>query len=88
MENDKRKGLPPIPHPVSFFLNPAQIHSIKVLRQFGWHLVCLRRENVPDTVPVLWNKVEARPGALDSEGALMVGGDIRLRAKRPTRASV
>lgn len=88
MDDEKRKGLPPIPHPVNFFLNRAQIHSIKVLRQFGWHLVCLRRENVPDTVPMLWNKLEGRPGALDAEGALMVGGNIRLRAKRAARPGI
>ena len=88
METDKRKGLPPIPHPVNFFLNAEQIHSIKVLRQFGWQLVCLRREEVADITPILWNKLEQCPGALDTEGALLIGGELRLRAKRVQRAAV
>lgn len=84
--NEKRKGLPPIPHPVHFFLNPAQIHSIKVLRQFGWQLVCLRREGRAGIMPVLWNKIERRPGSLADDGSLRVGGDLQLRAKRLARA--
>lgn len=79
---DKRKGLPAIPHPVNFFLNPAQMHSIKVLRQFGWQLVCLRREGVTEIMPMLWNKIEGRPGALDPDGSLRVGQEIQLRARR------
>jgi hypothetical protein len=82
MDVDKRKGLPPIPHPVNFFLNPAQIHSIKVLRQFGWQLVCLRREDVPDITPMLWNRIEQRPGALGPDGALLLGEGVRIRSRR------
>lgn len=81
MSIEKRKGLAPIPHPVNFFLTGAQMQSIKVLRQFGWQLVCLRREDVPDILPILWNRTEQRPGALDPDGSLRTGAQIRLRSR-------
>ena len=53
--SDKRNSEIPVPDNLSEYLNDAQLHSLKRVEEFGWHLAFIRRPLFQDIVPVVVN---------------------------------
>lgn len=79
MDVEKRMGKGPIPSKLAFYVTEKQIISIQILKKFGWMLEFIRRPVFSNVTPVLRNIHDSRVGILQSDGALKISSDIKLR---------
>jgi len=77
--NERRRGLKPIPSlPVSY-LNRSLLDSVKVLKQLGWRVVCIRRKTDKPVNIILVRPENRTFGLLCGDGGFKVVSEIHIR---------
>ena len=79
MEEEKRKGVNPIPGVLRKELNEAQLFALNYMEEDGWVLEYIRRPLFQDVVPVLSHPDSGKFGVLESDGTLNKQPDIKIR---------
>lgn len=80
MEEERRKGMDPVPHDLDVILNDAQLLSLNKLEGFGWNLMFIRRPLFQEIVPVLFHPDTGIFGTLTDDGTLDTPPDIQVRS--------
>ena len=83
MDQDKRKGMKPVPDNVEELLNPAQVSALRAIEQFGWQLHFIRRPLFQEIVPVLINQEGNKLVILEADGSLNDKVELDLRDCTP-----
>ena len=55
MDNERRKGMKPVPEDFEELLSEAQLRTLRSIGRFGWQLHFIRRPLFQELVPVLIN---------------------------------
>jgi hypothetical protein len=79
MNEDKRKGISPIPANLKNALNKEQLFMLNKMEGFGWTLNFVRRPLFQDVVPVLVHNDSGQQGVLEDDGTLNTRLDIKIR---------
>jgi hypothetical protein len=77
--NERRKGMAPVPENLNEILNDAQLLSLHKLEGFGWNLEFVRRPLFQEVVPVLCHPDNGALGVMRDDGTLNMQPDIQLR---------
>ena len=79
MDNERRKGVKPVPENFEELLNEAQLRTLHSIGRFGWQLHFLRRPLFQEVVPVLINGESDKCAFLEANGSIneQVNLDIR-----------
>ena len=79
MDNEKRKGMKPVPENFEELLNEAQLRTLRSIGRFGWQLHFIRRPLFQELVPVLINSESDKCAVLEANGSIneQVNLDIR-----------
>jgi hypothetical protein len=79
MDNERRKGVKPVPENFEELLNEAQLRTLRSIRRFGWQLYFIRRPLFQELVPVLINTESDKYAVLEANGSIneQVNLDIR-----------
>ena len=80
VNNERRKGMAPVPDDLHEFLNDAQMLSLQKLEGFGWNLEFVRRPLFQEVVPVLLHPDNGSLGVMRDDGTLDLQADIQLRS--------
>ena len=79
MDQDKRKGMKPVPDNLDEVLNAAQIRTLHTMRCFGWDLNFIRRPLFQETLVVLINQEEDKIMVLEADGTLNESPELDIR---------
>ncbi|MEN8130800.1 MAG: hypothetical protein ABFS45_11525 [Pseudomonadota bacterium] len=79
MEEEKRKGVSPIPESLKEVLNEAQLRVLNKMEGFGWMLRFVRRPLFQGVVPVLFHPDSKQHGVLENDGTLNLQSDSKIR---------
>ena len=77
--NERRKGMAPVPENLNEILKDAQLLSLHKLEGFGWNLEFVRRPLFQEVVPVLCHPDNGALGVMRDDGTLNMQPDIQLR---------
>ncbi len=77
---EKRKGVNPVPGDPLKYMNEAQIHNYRLMRQFGWHMKFIRRQPLQRAVCVMTDPKMTALAVLEDNGFLNRQPDILLRS--------
>ena len=79
MNNERRKGVNPVPENFEELLNEAQLRTLRSIRRFGWQLYFIRRPLFQEVVPVLISRDGDKCALLEANGSIneQVNLDIR-----------
>ena len=79
MDNERRKGVKPVPENFEELLNEAQLRTLRSIRRFGWQLHFIRRPLFQEVVPVLISGDGDKCAFLEANGSIneQVNLDIR-----------
>jgi len=69
MDQEKRKGMKPVPDNIEEVLNIAQIRTLHSMRRFGWELQFVRRPLFQETLAVLINQEGDKIMVLEADGS-------------------
>ena len=79
MEEEKRKGVNPIPENLRKELNEAQLFTLNYMEEDGWVLDFIRRPLFQDIVPVLSHPDSGEFGVLENDGTLNKQPETKIR---------
>lgn len=79
MNNDKRKGEPPVPPDFEDVLNPDQMMTLRQIENFGWQVEFVRRPLFQENVIVVSSHDNRKFGVLEDTGQLNLQPDIKIR---------
>ena len=77
--NERRKGVSPIPLNLRAFLNEDQRRTLKQIESFGWQLAFIRRPLFQDPVVVIANGDASTYSVLEEDGTINSEPDILIR---------
>ena len=80
LEENRRKGVNPVPGDLLKYLNTAQIHTYHLMQKFGWDIKFIRRPLFQDPVCVLTDAEKTRLAVIEEDGFLNRQPDIALRS--------
>ncbi len=69
MDQDKRKGMKPVPDNLEEVLSMAQIRTLHSMQGFGWDLQFVRRPLFQETTAVLINQEGDKIVVLEADGS-------------------
>ena len=69
MDQDKRKGMKPVPDNLEEVLSMAQIRTLNSMGRFGWDLHFVRRPLFQETLAVLINQEGDKIMVLEADGS-------------------
>ena len=78
-QEDRRHGVPPVPHDYKAILSDGQRQALRTVEQFGWELVFVRRPMFEPVVAVARSSDGRQYGLLTDEGVLDTQTRIHLR---------
>jgi hypothetical protein len=70
MDNERRKGIEPVPENFEGLLTEAQLRTLRSIGRFGWQLHFIRRPLFQDTVPVLISSDGIKCAVLEKNGSI------------------
>jgi hypothetical protein len=79
MDEEKRKGEPPIPDHLEEVLNEHQLLALHRIEGFGWELRFVRRPLFQAAIPVVYNNEGTSIGVLEEDGRINMEPDIQIR---------
>ena len=79
MNDEKRKGVQPVPDNVKTYLNDAQRVALHKIEGFGWSLKYIRRPLFDKVVVVVMNADGSTIGVLEDDGNLNLEPDLDTR---------
>ena len=79
MDNERRKGMKPVPEDFEELLSEAQLRTLRSIGRFGWQLHFIRRPLFQELVPVLINTESDKCAVHEENGSIneQVNLDIR-----------
>lgn len=81
MQQEKRRGEPPVPSNLDHLINTDQLLTLRQIENFGWQVEFVRRPLFQDTVVVVSSTDNRKIGVLEDTGELNLHPDIKLRAQ-------
>ena len=79
MNDDQRRGIDPVPHNVTNYLNEDQLAQLHVIEGFGWKLKYVRRTDSDEAVIIVSNQDGSSIGTLEEDGRLNLEPNIEIR---------
>lgn len=79
MENEKRKGEPPVPSGLEGVLSPDQLMTLRQIENFGWQVAFVRRPLFQQSIIVVSSTDKRKVGVLEDNGQLNLQPEIRIR---------
>ena len=76
---ERRRGVSPIPAVPFRYLTKQQINGLKILKEFGWGLVCVRRRSDTDPIMILRNCQDKSFASLSERRTLKLSNDLIVR---------
>jgi hypothetical protein len=76
---DKRYTEVPVPDNLDDYLNADQLHSLRRVEDFGWHLKFIRRPLFQDIVAVVVSADGAKQGVLEADGNINMEHELMIR---------
>ena len=83
MDNERRKGIEPIPENFENLLSEAQLRTLRSIGRFGWRLHFMRRPLFQDVVPVLICNDGIKCAVLEKNGSINERADLDVRDSTP-----
>jgi len=78
-DDNKRKGIKPIPPNFRSYMNEAQQAELRTIEGFGWDLKFIRRPMFGESVVVVVSPDGGSIGVLEEDGRLNLDPDIDMR---------
>ena len=85
MDQDKRKGMKPVPDNLEEVLNIAQIRTLHSMERFGWDLHFVRRPLFQETLAVLINQEGDKIVVLEADGSTNDVPELETRENMSAR---
>ena len=79
MSEDQRRGVDPVPHDVTRYLNDDQLAQLHTIEGFGWKLKYIRRPTIEEVVIIVSNQEGSSIGILEDDGRLNLEPNIETR---------
>jgi len=79
MDNERRKGMKPVPEYFEELLSEAQLRTLRSTGRFGWQLHFIRRPLFQEVVTVLINSESDKYAVLEANGSINEQVDLDLR---------
>ncbi len=79
MNNEKRKGEPPIPADFQEVLSPDQMMTLRQIENFGWQVAFVRRPLFQESIVVVATSDNKKHGVLEETGELNMQAEIKIR---------
>jgi len=83
MDNERRKGMKPVPENLEELLNEAQLRTLKSIGRFGWQLHFIRRPLFQEVVSVLISSEGDKCAVLETDGSINERVDLDIRDCTP-----
>lgn len=83
MDNERRKGVKPVPENFEELLNEAQLRTLRSIGRFGWQLHFIRRPLFQELVPVLINSESDKCAVLEDNGSINEQANLDIRDCTP-----
>jgi len=85
MDQEKRKGMKPVPDNLEEVLNVAQIRTLHSMQKFGWDLQFVRRPLFQKTLAVLINQEGDKILVLEADGSTKEMPELDTRKSMSTQ---
>ena len=79
-QEEKRKGIKPVPSDPLKYMNEAQVFTYRRMQTFGWHLKFIRRPLFQRPVCIMTDPEQAVLALIEENGMLNKNPDIQLRS--------
>lgn len=79
MNDEKRKGMKPIPPNLSKYLNEDQMYELRTIENFGWSIKFIRRPMFQEPIVVVVGPDGKSIGILEKDGRLNLEPNIEIR---------
>ena len=83
MDQERRKGIKPVPENLEELLNEAQLRTLRSIGRFGWQLHFIRRPLFQEVVPVLISREGNKCAVLEANGSINERVDLDIRDCTP-----
>ena len=83
MDNERRKGMEPVPENFESLLSEAQLNTLRSIGRFGWQLHFIRRPLFQDTVTVLISGDGIKCAVLEKNGRINEQANLDIRDCTP-----
>ena len=83
MDQERRKGIKPVPENLEELLNEAQLRTLRSIGRFGWQLHFIRRPLFQEVVPVLISREGNKCAVLEANGSINEKVDLDIRDCTP-----
>ena len=83
MDQERRKGMNPVPENLEELLNEAQLRTLRSIGRFGWQLHFIRRPLFQEVVPVLISREGNKCAVLEANGSINERVDLDIRDCTP-----
>ena len=83
MDNERRKGMKPVPENFEELLNEAQLCTLRSIGRFGWQLHFMRRPLFQEVVTVLISREGDKCAVLEANGSINEQVDLDIRDCTP-----
>lgn len=76
---ERRVGMEPVPDSIDLYLNAEQLEALQTMQYFGWELAFVRRSDLNNIVPVIFQAQQKEYAVLASDGDIIRNPNIGIR---------
>lgn len=78
-EAERRVGMEPVPDSIDLYLNTEQLEALQTMQYFGWELAFVRRSDLNNVVPVIFQAQQQEYAVLAADGDIIRRPNIGIR---------